>query len=219
MFASTWIPRLRGMTLGRFVPTMLLQCGMRPWRWREALWMARRACHILRGLHRAEHQEHGKLLDRAALLSRLVWTEWGGRQVINPNLCTTAAKLIPAVEHGAAVCRRWFRFYTLYIVSACRRPDRTRYELSAVPPDAGELAFGCSFEPTIRPDEYSPEQLQRFKNEIFSVGLAYQTSYYRFGGGMKPYIRRALGDVVVDRHLAVKRDMDPGMILNPHVIF
>ena len=41
-----------------------------------------------------------------------------------------------------------------------------------------------------------------------------ETSYYRFGGMMKSYIRRALGDAVVDRHLELKRAADPAMILN-----
>lgn len=181
--------------------------------------MALRARGIFRGLNRPEHKQDGKLLDRATLLSRLVWTQWGSRQVVNPILCTTATKLIPVVEHGAAVCKKWFPFYTLYIVAACGRPGRTRYELSPVPPDAGELAFGCSFEPTIRPGQYSPDQVQCFKNEIFAAGLEHQTSYYRFGGRMKTYIRPALGDPIVNRHLAIKRDMDPGMVLNPHVIF
>ena len=36
---------------------------------------------------------------------------------------------------------------------------------------------------------------------------------------MKGYIRRALGDEVVDRHLAMKRKADPAMILNRNVVF
>jgi FAD/FMN-containing dehydrogenase len=45
------------------------------------------------------------------------------------------------------------------------------------------------------------------------------TSYYRFGGMMKGYIRRAFGDELVDKHLALKKQADPAMILNPDVIF
>jgi hypothetical protein len=44
-------------------------------------------------------------------------------------------------------------------------------------------------------------------------------SYYRFGGMMKGYIRRVFGDEVVDRHLAMKLQADPAMILNRDVIF
>ena len=46
-----------------------------------------------------------------------------------------------------------------------------------------------------------------------------QTSYYRFGGMMKGYIRQVFSDELVDRHLAMKREADPAMILNPDVIF
>jgi hypothetical protein len=66
---------------------------------------------------------------------------------------------------------------------------------------------------------YSHDYLQSFKNEIYDVGVDMQSSYYRFGGMMKGYIRRVFGDEVVDRHLALKREADPGMILNTDVIF
>jgi hypothetical protein len=46
-----------------------------------------------------------------------------------------------------------------------------------------------------------------------------QRGGYRFGGVMKGYIRRMFGDEVVDRHLAMKREADPAMILNRNVIF
>ena len=36
---------------------------------------------------------------------------------------------------------------------------------------------------------------------------------------MKGHIRRALGDDVVERHLALKLAADPGMVLNRDVIF
>jgi FAD/FMN-containing dehydrogenase len=36
---------------------------------------------------------------------------------------------------------------------------------------------------------------------------------------MKGYLRRAFGDALVDRHLALKRAADPAMILNADVIF
>jgi len=61
--------------------------------------------------------------------------------------------------------------------------------------------------------------LQSFKNEIYDIGVEMNTSYYRFGGMMKTYIRRALGNEVVEKHLALKRIADPAMILNRNVIF
>jgi len=36
---------------------------------------------------------------------------------------------------------------------------------------------------------------------------------------MKGYIRRALGDQVVEKHLKLKKEADPAMILNRDVIF
>ena len=66
---------------------------------------------------------------------------------------------------------------------------------------------------------YSRDHLQSFKNEIYDIGVDMKTSYYRFGGMMKSYVRRALGDQVVDKHLALKKAADPAMILNPDVVF
>ena len=90
---------------------------------------------------------------------------------------------------------------------------------SCVPPDAEDFAYGCEFEPMLGGVTYSRDHLQSFKNEIYDVGIDLGTSYYRFGGMMKGYIRRAFGDELVDRHLAMKRAADPGMVLNPDVIF
>ncbi|MFC1820832.1 hypothetical protein ACFLZG_07110 [Thermodesulfobacteriota bacterium] len=66
---------------------------------------------------------------------------------------------------------------------------------------------------------YSHDYLQSFKNEIYDIGVDMKTSYYRFGGMMKGYIRRVFGDELVDKHLAMKRAADPSMILNADVIF
>ena len=66
---------------------------------------------------------------------------------------------------------------------------------------------------------YSRDVLQSFKNEIYDVGVALGASYYRFGGMMKGYIRRAFGDALVERHLAMKRAAYPAMILNRDVLF
>jgi hypothetical protein len=66
---------------------------------------------------------------------------------------------------------------------------------------------------------YSRDHLQSFKNEIYDIGVDMGTSYYRFGGMMKGYIRRVFGDGLVDKHLAMKKAVDPAMILNRDVIF
>ena len=65
----------------------------------------------------------------------------------------------------------------------------------------------------------APDHYQRFKNAIYDVGLELGGSYYRFGGVMKPYIRRMFGDEMVDRHRAMKLALDPAFILNPGVVF
>ena len=41
----------------------------------------------------------------------------------------------------------------------------------------------------------------------------------RFGGVMKPYVRRMFGDEMVDRHRAMKLALDPSFILNRDVVF
>ena len=91
--------------------------------------------------------------------------------------------------------------------------------MSCIPPDAGDIAYGCEFEPMLDDRVYSRDHLQSFKNAIYDIGVDIGASYYRFGGMMKGYIRRVFGDVVVDRHLAMKRAADPAMILNRDVIF
>jgi hypothetical protein len=91
--------------------------------------------------------------------------------------------------------------------------------MSCIPPDAQGRAYGCEFEPVIADDIISRDTLQSFKNEIYDIGVDIGASYYRFGGMMKGYIRRVFGDAVVDRHLAMKREADPAMILNRNVIF
>ena len=125
-----------------------------------------------------------------------------------------------AVERGNAVCRKYFpRRYTLYCVGIKLFGNRPRYELSSIPPDAKDFAYGCEFEPMLKGATYSRDYLQSFKNEIYDVGVDLKTSYYRFGGSMKGYIRRAFGDALVDRHLALKRAADRAIFLNADVIF
>jgi len=218
-FDETWAPGLRGRTQTAFVAAMALHFAVRPWRWREAAGMARRARGILPELHRPEHRQDGKILDRSVVFSRAVWKHWGQRRMVIPDLATSEGKIIEAVERGAAVCRRFFPVFSLYIVATRIQAGRTRYELSCIPTDAEDWAYGCSFEPRFEADEYSSDHLQRFKEAIYDVGLELGTTYYRFGGAMRGYIRRALGDAIVDKYSALKRAVDPGMILNPHVLF
>jgi hypothetical protein len=140
--------------------------------------------------------------------------------MVIPDLATSAEKFIEAVERGNDVCRKYFRYYTLYCVGIKLREDhRPHYELSCIPPDARGRAYGCEFEPMLGDAVYSRDMLQSFKNEIYDVGVELGASYYRFGGMMKGYIRRVFGDQLVEHHLTKKRAADPAMILNPDVVF
>jgi len=219
-FDANWAAKLRGMGEAGFT---LWCCGwyaLHPWRWREALFLSRRKRELFPEFRRPEHMREGKMHDRTVVFSRAVWKFWGGRQMVIPDLATSTEKFIEAVERGNAVCRKYFPYYTLYCVGIRLREDhRPHYEMSCIPPDASTRAYGCEFEPMIGDTVYSRDHLQSFKNAIYDIGVDMGASYYRFGGMMKGYIRRVFGDALVDRHLAMKKQADPAMILNRDVIF
>ena len=219
-FHKEILPRLRGKSEAAFALRMALHYLLRPWRLREALFLLRRKFTVFPEFQRPEFVREGKMHDRTVVFSRAVWKHWGSRQMVIPDLATAAEKFVQAVELGNAVCRKYFPYYTLYCVGIRLREDhRPHYELSCIPPDARTRAYGCEFEPVMDGAAYSRDTLQCFKNEIYDIGLRLGASYYRFGGMMKGYIRRAFGDALVDRHLAMKRAADPAMILNREVIF
>lgn len=219
-FMKDWRGRLRGQQEAAFTLRMLVIYGLRPWLWREALWLRERKKKLFPEFRRAEHMRDGMMHDRTVVFSRAVWKHWGSKQMVIPDLATSAEKFTQAVLDGNAVCRKYFPYYTLYCVGIRLREDhRPHYELSCIPPDARERAYGCEFEPIMEDRVYSRDTLQSFKNEIYDIGVRIGASYYRFGGMMKGYIRRVFGDAVVDRHLAMKRKADPAMILNRNVIF
>ena len=219
-FDSRWCRQLRGRGETAFALRMALHYALRPWRLREALFLWRRKKALFPEFRRPEHMRDGKMHDRTVVFSRAVWRFWGGRQMVIPDLATSAAKFAEAVERGNAVCRKYFPCYTLYCVGIRLREDhRAHYEMSCIPSDAAERAYGCEFEPTLGDAAYSRDTLQSFKNEIYDIGVDLGASCYRFGGMMKGYIRRVFGDALVDRHLEMKRAADPAMILNREVIF
>jgi FAD/FMN-containing dehydrogenase len=219
-FDAHWRHKLRGRGEAGFALHMGLHYAFRPWRLRKALYLLRRKRELFPEFGRPEHMRGGRMHDRAVVFSRAVWKFWGGRQMVIPDLATSSGKFVEAVERGNAVCRKYFPHYTLYCVGIRLREDhRAHYEMSCIPPDAADWAYGCEFEPMIGDAVYSRDTLQSFKNAIYDIGVDIGGSYYRFGGMMKGYIRRALGDAVVDRHLAMKRAADPAMILNRDVIF
>jgi FAD/FMN-containing dehydrogenase len=219
-FEAGWRGRLRGSGEAGFALRTGLFYAPRPWRWGEALYLYRRKRELFPEFRRAEYMRDGKMHDRTVVFSRAVWKFWGGRRMVIPDLATSSEKFIGAVERGNAVCRKYFPHYTLYCVGIrLREEHRPHYEMSCIPPDAKEWAYGCEFEPMLGDTAYSRDTLQSFKNEIYDIGVDIGASYYRFGGMMKGYIRRVFGDAVVDRHLALKRAADPAMILNRDVIF
>ena len=219
-FRAQWASRLRGHGEFGFGLRMLGRYALRPWKLGEALFLLRRKRELFPELRRPEYMRDGVMLDRTVVFSRAVWKFWGGRQMVIPDLATSAAKFADAVERGNAVCRKYFPHYTLYCVGIRLRKDhRKHYEMSCIPADAEEWAYGCEFEPMTNGRAYSRDHLQSFKNAIYDIGVDIGASYYRFGGMMKGYIRRVFGDALVDRHLAMKRKADPAMILNRDVIF
>jgi FAD/FMN-containing dehydrogenase len=218
-FDAKWRRHLRGHGELGFVLRAIPRYALRPWKLPEALYLLRRKRQVFPEFRRPEYVRDGLMHDRSVVFSRAVWKFWGSRQMVIPDLATSAEKFIDAVERGNAVCRKYFPYYTLYCVGIKLRDDHApHYELSCIPPDANGWAYGCEFEP-VMDRVYSRDHLQSFKNEIYDIGADIGASYYRFGGMMKGYIRRVFGDDMVDRHLAMKRAADPAMILNRDVIF
>ncbi len=219
-FMETVKSRLRGYGELMFGLRLAASFSWRPWKWKEVLFLLRRKRELFPDLQPGHHMSDGQMYDRTVVFSRAVWKHWGDRHMVIPDLATNRDKFVEAVERGNAVCRKYFPYYTLYCVGIRLRDDhQPHYELSSIPPDATEFAYGCEFEPMYEGQVYSRDTLQSFKNDIYDVGVDLETSYYRFGGMMKGYIRRALGDAVVEKHLKLKQQADPAMILNRDVIF
>ncbi|MBA4386365.1 MAG: hypothetical protein C0404_00180 [Verrucomicrobia bacterium] len=218
-FFASWRSRLRGYGQLGFAVRMAWHYALRPWRAGEAFYLLGRKRALEPAFKPAHHIENGKIVDRAVVFGNAVWNFWGGKRMVIPDLATSAGKFVEAIERGNEVCKKYFPRYTLYCVGIKLSGRRERYELSCIPPDAVDFAYGCEFEPILGDEAYSREYLQAFKNEIYDIGVDMKTSYYRFGGMMKGYVRRALGDELVNKHLAMKRAADPAMILNPDVVF
>jgi len=219
-FMAEMKSQLRGYGELMFGLRLAASFAWRPWKWKEAWFLLQRKRELFPDLQPNHHMHNGQIYDRAAVFSKAVWKHWGDRHMVIPDLSTNADKFIEAVERGNAVCRKYFPYYTLYCVGIRLRDEhRAHYELSSIPNDAKDWAYGCEFEPMYNGQTYSRDTLQSFKNEIYDVGVELETSYYRFGGMMKGYIRRALGDAVVEKHLKLKQQADPAMVLNRDVIF
>jgi len=218
-FHLRWRKQLRGHGEANFGLRAAGYYFPRPWKFQEASYLLGRRLTLFPEFTRPEYMHNNTIIDRTVVFSRAVWKFWGGSKMVIPDLAASQEKFIEAVERGNEVCRKYFRHYTLYCVGIKLSNRRERYEMSCIPPDARDIAFGCEFEPMLRDTNYSRDYLQSFKNEIYDIGVDMGLSYYRFGGMMKGYIRKVFGDVLVDKHLAMKRKADPAMILNRDVIF
>jgi FAD/FMN-containing dehydrogenase len=193
--------------------------ALRPWRIGDVGFLLRRKADLLPALHDPLFARDGVIHDRTVVFSRLIWRYWGGPQVVIPDLAITKANFEAAARRGIAVCRQYFPYFTLYAVMIRKFGNRSRYEMSAIPATGDDHVCGIEFSPLLEGAHYSRDHFQRFKNAIYDVGLDLGGSYYRFGGVMKPYIRRIFGDEMVNRHRAVKQQLDPAFILNRDVVF
>ena len=218
-FFARWRKKISGYGEFGFAVRLGAYYALRPWKAGEALYLLDRKRTLLPSFSPEQHMQDGKIVDRTVVFSHAVWKFWGGKQMVIPDLATSQEKFVEAIVRGNEVCRKYFKHYTLYCVGIKIRDGLPRYEMSCIPPDARGHAFGCEFEPMLEGRTYSRDYLQSFKNEIYDIGVDMGTSYYRFGGMMKGYIRRVFGDELVDRHLEMKKKADPAMILNKDVIF
>ena len=198
---------------------MAARFALRPWRLRDVGFLLRRKNDLLPALHNPLFVRDGAVHDRTVVFSRLIWKYWGGPQVVIPDLAITRANFEAAARRGIEVCKTYFPYFTLYAVMIRKFGDRPRYEMSAIPATADDHVCGIEFSPLLEGARYSRDHFQRFKNAIYDVGLELGGSYYRFGGVMKPYVRRMFGDKMVNRHRAMKQALDPAFILNRGVVF
>src|SRR5262245_1323521 len=173
IFERNWKHQVRGFSEILFAVRMFLHYLLRPWRLPEANYLWQRKGELFPEFNRPEFHRDGKMHDRTVVFSRAVWKHWGGRQMVIPDLATSAEKFVAAVEQGNAVYRKYFPRYTLYCVGIrLREEHRAHYELSCIPPDARGRAYGCEFEPMLGEAVYSRDTLQSFKNEIYDIGVA-----------------------------------------------
>ena len=196
---------------------LAVRYAARPWRLGEIGFLNRRKNDLLPALLDPLFMHEGVLCDRTVVFSRLIWRYWGGPQVVIPDLAITQANFEVAARRGIEVCRRFFPYFTLYAVMIRKFGDRPRYEIRRDPGD--DHVCGIEFSPLLEGADYAPDHYQRFKNAIYDIGLDLGGSCYRFGGMMKPYVRRIFGDEMVNRHRAMKAALDPSFILNRDVVF
>ncbi len=200
-------------------PLLYLKMALSPSRWKNAGFLMRRKADLLPALSHPHFVKDGRIHDRTVVFSRLIWRYWGDNKIVIPDLAITKSNFVQAALRGIAVCKRFFPYFTLYCVMIRKFGDRPRYEMSAIPATGDSHVCGIEFSPLLEGATYAPDHFQSFKNAIYDEGLKIGGSCYRFGGAMKPYIRRIFGNEMVNRHRAMKEKLDPAFILNPEVVF
>lgn len=210
---------LRNIPEPLFYAKIAARYALRPWRMGDISFLMRRQKELLPALHDPLFVRDGALHDRTVVFSRLIWRYWGGPQIAIPDLAITKANFEAAARRGIDVCKKHFPYFTLYAVMIRKFGDRPRYEMSAIPATTDSHVCGIEFSPLLEGARYARDHIQSFKNAIYDVGLDLGGSYYRFGGVMKPYVRRMFGDEMVNRHRAMKQALDPAFILNRDVVF
>jgi FAD/FMN-containing dehydrogenase len=99
-FRATWESRLRGYGEFGFALCMAGHYALRPWRLGEALYLLRRKREVFPEFRRPEYMRDGKMHDRTVVYSRAVWKYWGSRNMVIPDLATSADRFIEAVERA-----------------------------------------------------------------------------------------------------------------------
>lgn len=219
-FKKVHSKKVRGHSEFIFALRMGFHYLLRPWLLKEALFLFKRKQALFPEFHRQEFMQGNKIHDRTVVYSRAVWKFWGGKIVVIPDIATNSENFANAVLDGVKVCKKHFPYFTMYCVGIkIKEENRNRYELSCIPPNAKDFAWGCEYEPMILDETYSRDQFQSFKNEIYDVGIKHQSSFYRFGGGMKSYIPKVWGKELMQKYYEEKLKADPAFILNREVIF
>ncbi|MDP2810821.1 MAG: FAD-binding oxidoreductase [Rhodocyclaceae bacterium] len=122
-FHANWKSRLRGYGEFGFGLCMAGHYALRPWKLGEALYLLQRKRDVFPEFRRAEYMRDGRMHDRSVVFARAVWKFWGSRQMVIPDLATPADRFVEAVERGNAICRKYFRHYTLYRAEIGDRPQ------------------------------------------------------------------------------------------------
>lgn len=211
-------PGLASLPEWRIAAREALACLVRPTHLGEALYLARRREAVMDGLHDPVYRQGERIVDRVAVLGRLIWKHWGDRAMAIPDLSLTLDTLVEGARRGLAACRRHARHFTMYCVLIRNFRHRERYAVSPMPPSDDEWVSGLEFSALIDGAEPDLAALQRFKEAIYDVGIDLGARAYRFGGLLKHYFPRLYGEATVEALRARKKELDPANILNPEVL-